>query len=260
MSGRVDWRWLEAFPCEQGVYLIDPPTDFEQVYAAVRASEGRLLNDDAVARLPEGARLTQAAEWRVRALGCARLIDALREAGRPLRILEVGCGNGWLSARLHRAGHELLGIDPFTAELLQAARVFAAGPRFARADAFSASLPPDTFDAVVFAASLPYFPDARAVLQRALELLAPGGRVHVLDSMLYARASRAAEARERSARYYAHLGQPAMVAHYHAHLLPDVLDLPGARVLHAPDRWPRINRLLGRAYSPFTHLVLTRTE
>ena len=39
-----------------------------------------------------------------------RLINRL-VSGNKLRILEVGCGRGYLSLELARRGHDLLGID-----------------------------------------------------------------------------------------------------------------------------------------------------
>src|SRR5881296_2293003 len=42
--------------------------------------------------------------------GMFRLVNKL-VSGHKLRILEVGCGRGYLSLELARRGHELLGID-----------------------------------------------------------------------------------------------------------------------------------------------------
>ncbi len=67
-------------------------------------------------------------------------------------------------------------------ELEQAARVLrgAASPRFVLGD-FLESPVPKAFDAVVFAASVHYFPDLATTMGHAMSLLRPGGEVHVLE-------------------------------------------------------------------------------
>lgn len=251
-----DLGWLKDFPVERGVRILEAPSAFESIYGAVRQAEGRILTDEQVRRLPLGKGLKHEAEWRVRAMGSERLIRALDAKGPGLNILEVGCGNGWLSAMLHDAGHQVHGIDSFTSELEQAARVFPEGPVFTRADLFNLSIPVRHFDVVLFAASLPYFNDASAALQRAKELIKEKGQVHVIDSMLYSNAEEVMAAGQRSAKYYRSLGFPGMAGHYHAHLLGPLARMNGARVLHAPSRWSRFHRLIGRTATPFTHLVL----
>ena len=115
-----------------------------------------------------------------------RLLSALKQQGVGLRLLEVGCGNGWLSNAMQRAGHHVIGIDPFTAELEQAARVFPNGPVFARIGLLDPLLPCGAFDAIIFAASIHYFNDLERTLNRCFELLRPNGTVHILDTVIYA--------------------------------------------------------------------------
>lgn len=251
-----DLDWLEVFPVVRGVRILEAPSAFESIYGAVRQAEGRLLTDEQVRRLPLGKGLKHEAEWRVRAMGSERLMQALHTMGRGLNVLEVGCGNGWLASVLQEAGHRVVGIDSFTTELEQAARVFPHGPVFARADLFNQSIPARHFDVVLFAASLPYFKDAIAALQRAKALIKEKGQVHVIDSMLYSNAEEVMAAVQRSAQYYRAMGFPGMARHYHAHLLGPLTRMNGARVLHAPTRWSRFHRLIGRTATPFTHLVL----
>lgn len=254
--GSAAFRWLDDFPNELGVQLLDPPHEFESIYASVRQAEGRILSDEEVIRLPQGDGLKHEAEWRVRALGRDRLVQALNTRGLGLHILEVGCGNGWLSAQLHRGGHQVLGIDRFTLELRQAARVFHGGPEFARADLFCDSIPKATFDAIVFAASIPYFPDLPATIRRAKALLRDGGEVHVLESMLYTDEGARSAAESRTMAYYERLGYPEMAKSYRAHRLKDLLAFDAARILHRPERLSRWSRVLGRLASPFTYVVI----
>lgn len=245
--------WPEGTPCVNGVYLLGAPSAFEEMYAAVRSKERRILSDAQVAALPDGEGLWNTAEWAVRKRGARRLLAALARRRNASPVLEVGCGNGWLCGMLHRAGHAVVGIDPFTAELEQAARVFP-GPLFVRADFLRAPLREGHFGTVIFAASIQWMPDAQAAVRRALALVAPGGEVHVLDSVLHPDAVAAQAAAGRTRDYYTALGHPEMAPHYHAHRISSLQGAGNTKVLSAPARW---KRLLGGG-SPFTHLVIAR--
>lgn len=246
------WPWLESFPLANGVRIVDIPSAFEALYAEARKKERRVLTDEQVARLPDGKGLWNAAEWRIRSKSATRLLQSLNAQGNALRVLEVGCGNGWLSGRMAAAGHLVLGIDAFTEELEQAARVFPS-VSFARADLHSSTSQVGSFDAIVFAASIQYFDSPQAVMKRALDLLARNGSIHILDSILYPSEATAAAAQERTCNYYAQLGVPALAAHYHAHALGDFMPY-GAAVISVPRS--RFMQLLSGNASPFTHLVI----
>ncbi|MBK8340720.1 MAG: class I SAM-dependent methyltransferase [Flavobacteriales bacterium] len=248
-----------SFPLVNGVRLVSDHSDSEERYAIVREKEKRILSDTAVRALPNGRGLWNEAEWRIRSRSAKRLLRALTAQGHGLRILEVGCGNGWLSALLHAQGHHVLGIDVFTKELEQAARVFPSGPVFARCDPFHSALPLAYFDVVVFAASIQYFADAAHALERALTLLRPGGTVHVLDSILYASKISAQAAEERSLAYFAGLRMPAMAQHYSAHTLAALRGPGTLRILAAPSPFDRMLRIFGGGTSPFTHAVLHKS-
>jgi SAM-dependent methyltransferase len=237
-----------------GVILIDPPSAFETLYARARSAENRILTDGQVATLPDGTGLWNAAEWRIRSRSAARLKQAL-DTGAAKKVLEVGCGNGWLSALLHRSGHQVLGIDIFTYELEQAARVFPAGPRFARCSPFTDRLPIRSFDVIVLAASIQYFQDPGTLMSQLFRLLVPQGSIHIIDSVLYTDQEEARKASLRTARYYASQGIPELAEHYHAHTLDALSGTGRCKVLHAPSNEPLYDRLLRRA-SPFTHIAL----
>jgi 2-polyprenyl-3-methyl-5-hydroxy-6-metoxy-1,4-benzoquinol methylase len=104
----------------------------------------------------------------------------------PVRVLEVGCGPGYLSLELARAGFDVTGLD-ISPKSVQVAERFAfedpyastRGPlRYLRADFLnSAQLKPKSFNAVVFLGSLHHFPNQAATLHRVRELLAPNGLI-----------------------------------------------------------------------------------
>lgn len=252
-------QWMDGRsnlgPVVRGVSLWEAPGPFGELYHKARAHEGRILDDAEVARLPHMSDGPHRQEWRVRARSAQRLLDHLVRNGRRSMVLDVGCGNGWLSALLARAGHTVLGIDRNLPELQQAARVFPDGPRFALADLFNPALDDLRVDVVLFAASLHYFVDARSTLQRA-RMLAPDGEVHMMDSILYPDQQAAGEARARTVAYYAHLGVPELAAYYHAHTFADVRSAGPHRILRRPDRWNVLVDRLHGLRDPFHHVVL----
>lgn len=194
-----------------------PEAGFAALYEDARAREGRMLSDAVVAQLPHSGQLTAyPEEWIVRARSARRLIKALGKGS--LRVLEVGCGNGWLSAMIGSHGHHVTAIDVGGVELEQARRVFKdRNVRWVLGDPWSEELSASSFDAILFAASFHYFSDPKALFDRCSELLVPTGEVLVIDSWIYRDDGERAKARERSVAYYHQLGVPGMACRYYHH-------------------------------------------
>ncbi|MCC4594363.1 class I SAM-dependent methyltransferase [Xanthomonas campestris pv. phormiicola] len=194
---------------------------FERRYLAVRQQEGRVYSDAQVRMLPRpGGALGASHEWRVRAASCRRLLRHLQARGGSGPLLELGCGNGWLSQRLAEGlQREVCGVDVNRTELAQAARVFAASARlsFVAGDIHTLPLPPQRFDAVVLPACIQYFADPRALIARLLGLLQDDGELHVIDSPFYADAAHAQASAARSLRYFTGLGCAELASRYHQH-------------------------------------------
>jgi SAM-dependent methyltransferase len=94
----------------------------------------------------------------------------------PARILEVGCGDGAVAARLKSHGHAVIAID---SEREAIARACERG-----LDARVASWPDfdaGHFDVVLFTRSLHHIKPLREAINRAKEVLRSGGRVLVED-------------------------------------------------------------------------------
>lgn len=114
------------------------------------------------------------------------------EAGPGDTVLEVGCGTGWLALLLAEAGvASVTGID-FSDEQIRLARVAAAeaGATTARFEVASVDdlvVEGRSFDVIVMHAFLHHLSTAeiRAVLAGATRLLAPGGRLVVLEPVLH---------------------------------------------------------------------------
>ena len=174
---------------------------FRAEYGAHRAAEGRGAGGTAeLLALPYLTTGPQAAQWRVRARTydafAARVLRPLaREAGRPLRILDLGAGNGWLCYRAARLGHMAAALDvrDDAVDGLGAAAGYAEHlpAPFGRVAASFDALPVrgDSFDAAVFNASLHYALSLAAVLREAARAVRRGGRIAILDSPFYRRAA-----------------------------------------------------------------------
>jgi SAM-dependent methyltransferase len=95
---------------------------------------------------------------------------------RPSRILEVGCGQGAVAARLQSSGHELIAIDSDPVAIASA--------RKRGLDARVASWPDfdcDSIDVVLFTRSLHHIKRLPEAVNRAKQVLKNGGRVMVED-------------------------------------------------------------------------------
>jgi ubiquinone/menaquinone biosynthesis C-methylase UbiE len=227
------------------------------LYLRVREKEGRLYSDDTLARLPStpsGHPLAD--EWRARAASASRLSRYLSRGPKPLTILDLGCGNGWLSNLLRQSGHRVVGMDRNRYELKQAARVFSQNRRlfFIEADIFSAPFADETFDVILLASVIQYFPNLPALLKTLMPYLRPHGEIHIMDSPLYSEAELAGAA-QRSLQYYSSIGFPEMARHYFHHRISDVNAFDSKWQYQPPSR---LRRLIQRADAQFRWAVIEK--
>jgi SAM-dependent methyltransferase len=112
-------------------------------------------------------------------------VEYLALRNKTLSILEVGCGNGWLSFQLSSIpGSRVLGLDRDLHVLRQAARVFRQQPnlKFMCGDFYSDIMTGLTFDTIIFSASIQYFPSLHEILSASLLRLKEKGEIHILDT------------------------------------------------------------------------------
>ncbi len=206
---------------------------FLRDYQTVRADEGWGRPDPAYYRsLPHVAADDPHWDvWQVRERSYATLIARVlrpleADRGRPLSILDLGAGCGWLAYRLAQRGHRVAAIDISTDELdgvgahvwyrETEARHALAKPeaRCAAADTATGYFVPiqaefdrlpfdgDQFDLVIFNASLHYSTNYPVTLIEALRVLHADGAIVMLDSPFYRNpASGAAMVRQREATF-----------------------------------------------------------
>ncbi len=133
----------------------------------------------------------QAAAWSVRQQTYGTLTRrVLRRFGdRPLAILDLGAGNGWLSHRLAQLGHRAVAVDWLDDEEdgLGAHKHYASSFVCVQADFDWLPFAARQFDLAIFNGSLHYSPDIAATLGGAVRMLAPGGALLVMDSPLFRR-------------------------------------------------------------------------
>ncbi len=114
------------------------------------------------------------------------MVRKVREA-RPASVLDLGCGPGRYLAALRRAlpASDLTGADlsPFMLELARDRLATAPGIRLVHGDARQLPFDDASFEAITATHFFGHLPkaEAAAALAEARRLLAPGGRLYVVD-------------------------------------------------------------------------------
>ncbi len=109
--------------------------------------------------------------------------------GQNLKILEVGCGTGFMSLELARMGHDVVGIDS-NDQIIRIARRTSqsdpyrkthGGPRYDAADFNEWSDDSGNYDIVLFSRVLHDLPHPEKILSKTHDLLKNGGRLVCLE-------------------------------------------------------------------------------
>ncbi len=233
---------------------------FEGVYLKLRIKENRIHPDEVVRHLPEMDRQhPNRKEWEMRKTTLQKLIKYLSASGAA-SVLELGCGNGWLSYNLSNSlNAEICAVDVNETELTQAGRVFngKANLCFLYTNIFSRVLKPKHFDAIVLGSSIQYFEDLENLFTTLLDLLKPSGSIYIVDSPIYNNEAAASAAKSRSGKYFNSLGFSDMARQYFHHTFKD-LNKFNYEIRYNPNSLiSKIRRkLLGKPLSVFPIIVL----
>jgi 2-polyprenyl-6-hydroxyphenyl methylase / 3-demethylubiquinone-9 3-methyltransferase len=102
--------------------------------------------------------------------------EIARVFGGSARVLDLGCGAGFLANELAALGHAVTGLDP-TAENLDVARAYDRTGRveYLCGDARDLPFPPNSFDVVCAMDLLEHVDDPARVIAEAARVLRPGG-------------------------------------------------------------------------------------
>jgi SAM-dependent methyltransferase len=254
------WRFLSA---EQERRF----QEFVDRYETVRSAEGRRVQDaERLRALPFAAPSRERAhEWSIRSRSFKALLRRVvvpleRTLPVPLRILDLGSGLGWLAYRLALRGHEVAAVELVVNDFdgLGVHRHY--DRVFVSVQAAFDRLPfgDRTVDLAVYNAAFHYAGDYPTALEEALRVLAPGGKLVVMDTPIYRDpASGRAMVREREQAFEREYGLRASAIRNEGFLTYSALEALGHRFALSWElvepwygvRWwlkPPIARLLGR--------------
>ena len=206
-------RW---FATQQGVHRLLTQERRRELQPALEAYQRRRRDEGWFAErgLPDVPPAhPHAALWRRRARRFARARSLARaRLGRgPWRVLDVGAGSGWASARFLEEGHRVAAVDVNLDEqdgLLAANGILDDPSSLPRAEADMEALPlePASMDLVLVAGALHHAARPARTLVEIRRVTRRGGLVVVLDSPVYRSAADgetmvAARAEEQRERY-----------------------------------------------------------
>lgn len=247
------------FRLQQGIFFQDTfvPPEFVKHYLTLREQEGRLLADNIVEQLPvTSGDNPMHAEWLLRKKSAEKLVRYL-QGKRVHKVMEIGCGNGWLTNYLCKSlAIDCLGVDVNSIELEQAGRIFSrdGNPSFACGDVLSSAFDSCKADVIVLASVIQYFSDLPALIDLLINRLNPGGEIHIIDSPVYPE-EEVDSARKRSHEYFGLNGHAAMHEYYHHHTWRS-FQRRGYAVLSDPSSAiGKIRRLFSRT-SPFPWVMV----
>jgi SAM-dependent methyltransferase/uncharacterized protein YbaR (Trm112 family) len=181
------WRFL---PEERAAYF----KQFILEYETVRKNEGRGSADPAYYRslpyLDLSGRWQK--DWNIRARSFSALLQKVvkpMEAAfqRPLKILDIGAGSGWLSHRLSQRGHLLVAVDVLTNEFDGLGAYIHYDTWWIPVQAEMNALPftSNQVDLLVYNASFHYSTGYSSTLKEAVRVLTTTGTLVILDSPVY---------------------------------------------------------------------------
>ena len=211
---RIDRVWRMLLPEREPFYGA-----FIREYETVRRAEGRGSQQaEYYSSLPyrdmSGRRV---GDWRIRAASfnafLAHVVQPLEALSkRPLNVLDLGAGCGWLSNRLAARGHCVAAVDLIVNDFdgLGCCRFYETAFTPLQAEFDHLPFAQESFDLVIFNASLHYSTGYETTLRETLRVLDPAGKLVVLDSPFYRDASSGMQmVGERQRQYVEQYGFPS---------------------------------------------------
>jgi ubiquinone/menaquinone biosynthesis C-methylase UbiE len=236
---------------------------FGKIYIQTREKEGRFYTDSQVVKLPFIEKTHRYySEWQLRARSAKLLKKHIELDNLPKNILEIGCGNGWLSNLLANiSGTEVWGIDVNEPELEQAERVFGKKENlhFCRCNIFDRPFEKGSFNFIVLASVIQYFPDIKLLIRELLTLLKLNGEIHIIDSPFY-EAAEVEKAALRSKQYYRKIEAPEMAENYFHHNLNTLLKSFDVKI-HFPVHSLKekiLSKFLNKSVSSFPWIIIKK--
>ena len=201
-------------------------TGFQEAYLKAREKEGRLFDIPTLQLLPDVLEKHPLAnEWSIRKKSAEKFTTYLASKNKNLKVLEIGCGNGWLTHYLTKKlpNSRFIGMDVNWPELQIAEEAFEGSENINWVYdeiTHQECLQGQYFDVIYFAAAIQYFPDLKLLFEMVAKHLAPNGEIHILDSPFYSE-RQAKKATQRSLDYYSK-SAPEMANYYFHHTLKNL--------------------------------------
>ncbi len=225
----------------------------EQSYLLTRNKEDRILSIEQIQQLPNvPIEYAHFKEWQIRKKNISRFKTYLNQKAKGLRILDVGCGNGFFT-NMMAEGNKVVGVDVNLIELKQAAAAFKnSSVNWYYIDIINETLPEASFDIITFCASFQYFPDPEKLLNKCLQLLNSNGEIHIIDSPFYTEKTKDT-AKHNSANYYRKLGTAGMI-NFYQHNTYSLLKRFNSSFKYQPNNF--LMKLFQLKDSPFPWIVI----
>lgn len=120
--------------------------------------------------------LTTISGWR------RKLAAAALEGIAPGKLLDIGCGTGYVMYLAAQQGCDVVGADPSAWMLAKAAKRYGfAKPQLVEAPAHHLPFPDAHFDVVTAAGVLAYVSDMESTAREIARVLKPGGHLRIID-------------------------------------------------------------------------------
>lgn len=242
------------------VRISDIDDAFEKLYLQVRKKENRIYSDDEIKLLPYASKINpHKNEWALRSKSFLRFKEYLSNKKSKLNILDLGCGNGWLTGQLVKEfEHNYFCVDVNLTELEQAAKVFDSDNlKFIYADIFATTFPANTFDIVIINSALQYFQNIPALMKELFFISKTYGEIHIIDTPFYDK-NELMQAKNRTLKYYTSLGFPEMAGKYFHHTLEDFRYLRYSYLYNPDSLKNKLSKFIFDQDSPFPWLLVTR--
>lgn len=191
---------------------------FSEHYLKAREKEQRLLEDALVLKLPETPKsYAHHNEWEMRKHSSSVLKKYLEGKKNRKSLLDLGCGNGWMSNYYSKLFEQTKGIDINETEIIQAQRVFEKNKLSFEITNILERPDIGSYDFILISAVIQYFENPKELIDLLLvKYLNPGGEIIISDSFFYSESEKI-KAKERSVNYYKSIDCDELIPFYFHH-------------------------------------------
>jgi ubiquinone/menaquinone biosynthesis C-methylase UbiE len=236
--------------------------NFSNLYFQLRTNEKRIYSDDFIKDLSFFEKKNNLSrEWRIKQASIRSLLSEINNQSEIHNILDLGCGNGWLSNFLsNQFNSTVIGIDVNQYELKQAKRVFEKNKRliFINGDIDEIKLAPKSIDIIILSSSIQYFPNFGNLLVKLIDSLTEIGIIFIFGSILYTNKT-VNRAKINTKSYYNNIGFSELSDFYHHHQLENLKDFT-YEIIFDPSKLYRkiLRKLFPESISPFHFIKITK--